>query len=296
MLIVFIWNIYFYLIEAIPQKDAKQTPKDNKNTKKINKDQHKPKTANDNKSKPQNQKNTQKSSPKPENNKQKPSSPPKSNQQNNSKPNNTVKTEETKPKENPQPKSEKSKDEEPKHQEAKTIEIDLNEMTPEMEKQFSELMNQSMKMTKEEFDSIELDENILKDLKDRFGIELPNLEYKFQDKEDEERYNTLFTKPFSSTIVDLKNQLSQDVKELPDTYTDYYIHNKRVLHGFEDLLNGLEYLNSREWSEGMRDPDTNEPIQPWKVDEKSVSEGRDITKKLKEVIDSIYILLIIILI
>lgn len=165
------------------------------------------------------------------------------------------------------------------------IDIDLSQLTPEMDEYLNELYKKPFYMDEKEFEETKIDEELINTVSKTLGIELPQ-DIKFSSKEAEAAYKEIFSKPINDNVGKYTQGIVNEMQNVYKKYKPLYPNYRELFDEYEDAgAEIVDQVNSLNTFSKDQLKDEHEPMQ---IDLKPFNENMDKLKELREEFDGIY--------
>lgn len=165
------------------------------------------------------------------------------------------------------------------------IDIDLSQLTPEMDEYLNELYKKPFYMDEKEFEETKIDEELINTVSKTLGIELPQ-DIKFSSKEAEAAYKEIFSKPINDNVGKYTQGIVNEMQNVYKKYKPLYPNYRELFDEYEDAgAEIIDQVNSLNTFSKDQLKDEHEPMQ---IDIKPFNENMEKLKELREEFDGIY--------
>lgn len=165
------------------------------------------------------------------------------------------------------------------------IDIDLSQLTPEMNEYLNELYKKPFYMDEKEFEETKIDEELINTVSKTLGIELPQ-DIKFSSKEAEAAYKEIFSKPINDNVGKYTQGIVNEMQNVYKKYKPLYPNYRELFDEYEDAgAEIIDQVNSLNTFSKDQLKDEHEPMQ---IDIKPFNENMEKLKELREEFDGIY--------
>lgn len=165
------------------------------------------------------------------------------------------------------------------------IDIDLSQLTPEMDEYLNELYKKPFYMDEKEFEETKIDEKLINTVSKTLGIELPQ-DIKFSSKEAEAAYKEIFSKPINDNVGKYTQGIVNEMQNVYKKYKPLYPNYRELFDEYEDAgAEIIDQVNSLNTFSKDQLKDEHEPMQ---IDIKPFNENMEKLKELREEFDGIY--------